>query len=265
MKINNEIVKYLPLKESRDGFYIEYRPPIPKCRFATLNLIFLNQYSEPEIIQIMEDESKNIINRFPIPVMVSAFNDLGDLLLLHEKTQSYLIAFRSITSKIIEFHWEEISDARIPDIALDSDYCNKIFKHFGYITRSEIDNKFRKEIRSNKFGMFILLLWAVIIPSIVLIIEFNFPTWLSLIVLVFSLSKAFLQALKILGKIKPSLKEQQEQKEKALIEHHHYYCQMNPEGFSRLKLEVLEKKERESIKNEYQEIKSNNANNNSGF
>lgn len=123
-------------------------------------------------------------------------------------------------------------------------------------TRSEINQKNKKDIRIMKNGLAVIISWVIIIPSIVLIVEFFFPTWLAAIVLGFALIKALLQALKMLGRIKPSVKEKEENIENALKEHHHYYCLKNPEGFNRLKIEVLEKEEREAIKKEADELKN---------
>jgi hypothetical protein len=255
--IDDEIVRYSPLKESRNQFYIEYYPPNKGCRFACLQLIYINDNPVEKTINEMEEESKTFLNRFPIPIMVSAFDDKGDLIKLEKlKPQDYLIAFRNDKTNITELHWENIGDNEIPDIALNSEYCNKIYHDFPRINRSKINQTIKKDRRIMKTGLAIIITWAVIIPALILIVEFFFPTWLSAIVLGYSLMKALIQALKMLGKIKPSAKEKEENNENALKEHHHYYCLKNPDGFSRLKIEVIEKEEREAIRKEAEKLKN---------
>jgi len=58
----------------------------------------------------------------------------------------------------------------------------------------------------------------------------------------------------MMGKIKPSAKEQKDDAERMLMEHHHYYCMKNPDGFARLKIEVLEREAKEEMEKEFNNI-----------
>jgi len=74
-------------------------------------------------------------------------------------------------------------------------------------------------------------------------------------VLSFSLWKALVKALKLLGKWKESPQALNVQEEERRMRHHHYHCELNPEGFMRLKIENFERKERERIQNEAKGLK----------
>ena len=249
------IVRYLPLKEARNDYYVEYCPPHKDCRFATLNIVFLEKIPDIKIVKIMEEESRIWTSKYPIPLMISSFDNTESLITLDSiKKQNYLISFLNEQSGVLEQHWEDIHDNDMPSIALDNNYCEKIFLDFKRLTRSEIDAKNEQEIRSNKLGLFLLIIWAVVIPSIVLLIEFNFPTWLSTIVLGYSLFKAVMRGLKIAGKMKPSKQEKRLSEEEQLKNHHHYYCLKNPEGFLRLKCEVIDKESRDKVFTESAEL-----------
>ena len=191
---SDEIVRYLPLREKRSTYYVEYRPPDKGCRFACLSLLFIDVVSISQIVEYMENESKKWIDRFPIPIMTSAFDNIGSLIdLSSQREQNYLISFINVETNIIEYHWNEISDDDIPDIALNNGYCLQLYGNLDKIIRSEIKNKIKENNRVNKIGIAVLITWSVVIPALILVIEFFIPNWLAAIVLFYSLLKALIK------------------------------------------------------------------------
>ena len=49
---------FSPIKECRDDYFIEYRPPIHGYRFATLHLTYTNDFELNLVAKAMETEAK---------------------------------------------------------------------------------------------------------------------------------------------------------------------------------------------------------------
>ena len=113
-------ILFEPIKEARDGYFVEYYPPAPGERFANLGLVFLEKTEPSKICTAMEAEFFHWINRYPLPVMTSSFDDVGDLCDLKNETGfNHLIGFRASDGSI-QKHWQLINDESLPDKALDS-------------------------------------------------------------------------------------------------------------------------------------------------
>jgi hypothetical protein len=74
-------------------------------------------------------------------------------------------------------------------------------------------------------------------PAAWLVIEYLGPNWLSLTVLTYGLVQGWKTGLRLAGfkKYQPEDSEKAEKKRK--MQHYFYHCELNPEGFVRLKLE----------------------------
>jgi uncharacterized protein YutD len=77
---------------------------------------------------------------------------------------------------------------------------------------------------------------------------------LAFIYIVFKIAQ---KALKHLGTWPKSKNEKEKERIERLKDHYYYYCEMNPEGFKKLKLESLEKMAKEKVKKEAESLKIN--------
>ena len=68
------------IKENRDSYFVEYHPPVSNKPVATLNLVYPSQYDLKEVARSMRSEMEHWIKRYPIPVMVSAFDAADNVL-----------------------------------------------------------------------------------------------------------------------------------------------------------------------------------------
>jgi len=248
---------FSPIKECRDDYFIEYHPPIHGYRFATLHLTYTNDFELNLVAKAMETEAMVWLDRFPIPLMTSAFDKTGDLINLDDvRTESHLISFFNTDTGAVENYWHLLEDAALPDTALNIEYLLDLFEGVGRKTSSELRLQANKQAQQIKIGMLVILIWAVIVPAAVLIIEFFSPQWLAVLVLIYGLSKAMIKALKMTGKWKKSAAEIAKEKEELRIRHHHYHCEQNPEGFMRLKLENFRREQEKKIRDEAKCIKA---------
>ena len=84
----------------------------------------------------------------------------------------------------------------------------------------------------------------MVIPVAVELIGFANPV-IGIIVLLYSLWKAFVQLMKLLGKWPENRREKLQSDKKRLMEQYFWHCERNPEGFQRIKFENFDREERE--------------------
>lgn len=247
------------LKEDRGWYFIEYKPPITSYRFATLNVVVPNSVGVAQVADAMETELKLWLARYPIPVMVSSFDGKGTLYNLRTvRPSNHLIGFIDKKSQEVCLFWRLLENKEITDDALDTDYLKKIYSSIPYKTQDDLKRESAKHLKELQIGWTIVFVWAVIVPAVVAIFEWASPSWVAVLVLIYSLWKAVVKALKMLGKWKKSHREIEKEEEDRRMRHHHYHCEQNPEGFLRLKLENFEREERKNILNEARKLKSSN-------
>ena len=122
----------------------------------------------------------------------------------------------------------------------DSESLKSIRRHpFSYIYG--IEESAKKHKRVFRFGWWLLFIWAVAVPASIALVEFTPPNWRAWLVLGYSLLRAYIEALKLLGKWPKTDSELARQVKDRRMRHHHYHCEQNPEGFIRLKLENFER------------------------
>jgi hypothetical protein len=121
-------IRFQPIKEGRECYFVEYYPPAPGERFATLGLIFLEKPELERIAKAMEDELLQWLHRYPLPIMVSAFDHVGDLYDLKEvKGCSHIIGYPT-SDGAINKQWQLINDENLPDKALDRNYLITVYQ-----------------------------------------------------------------------------------------------------------------------------------------
>jgi hypothetical protein len=101
-----------------------------------------------------------------------------------------------------------------------------------------------------------LFVWLVVIPAAIAVIEYNAPKWLAYLGLAYSLTKAYIELLKLRGEWPKTADDHAKEEEQRRMEHHHYHCERNPEAFERLKMENFERESRAEIQREAAQLKA---------
>lgn len=243
-------------KEDRGWYFVEYRPPIPGYQFATLQIIVLESIrSAEDIAATMEAELVIWLERYPIPIMVSAFDNTGSLISLDKhRPNDHLIGFIDSKTKKVVLKWRLPTNDELPKNALDVSYLRKIYENIGFKTKQQLRDKALKNAKQSRFGWWIVFVWAVVVPAGVAILEW-WSDWLGVVVLIYSLYRAVEKAFRLMGRWPKSKAELQKEAEESRMLHHHYHCERNPEGFERLKLENFQRWSREDIQEEAKAIK----------
>lgn len=242
--------KYIPIKEGRDWYFIEYHPPVSDFKFASLHLVMTSEkIPDTEIVNAMEREIKYWLNRFPVPLMASTFDNTGSLYSLKAiKDCNHLIGFYDHDRKV-RLYWQLLKDDEIPNVALNKEYLDNIYAGLDYETYAELDAKRQKKINAIKRGSFLLFLWLVVVPALIAILEY-YSNLLSLVALSYSLYMAIKTGLDLRGKLPKSKRQKAKEEEERLKDHYYYHCQKNPDGFRKLMLENLEQMSKDEIAKE---------------
>ncbi len=246
--------KYVTVKESRGWYFIEYHPPVSNFKFANLHLVItIENAREIDVVDAMEKELNDWLNRYPIPLFVSAFDNKGDLYNLSNiKDCNHLTGFFNQDGKIFSY-WRLLKDEEIPDVVLHQEYIDNLYSDIAFKTYAELDIDRRKRRQQIKIGWLVFFIWLVMVPLFIEILGY-FSNWLSSIVLIYSFYKALQKGIELIGESKKSKKEKAREVEESLKNHYYYHCKMNPKGFERLKLENIEKMGKDEIKKDAESL-----------
>jgi len=246
------------VKEHRGSYFVEYRPPVSNQKFATLDLIFLKSISWEEVSIFVEQEIRFWLGRYPVPLMVSAWDDAEAMLRPLGSGRGSLVAWVSPKDGEIKQSWDvKDLDRYIEQYFVTPDW-QEVYANLKFRTHDEVKAEARKraseQVKQVKLLKLALILWLVAIPLGYALIEFFGPEWLGFIGLGFVLWKAFMLSLRIWGRAKPSPKELEKAEKQRKMDHYFYHCEQNPTGFRRLKNENFENDSRERVRKEADEI-----------
>ena len=257
MRSDEEKLYFDTVKEDRGGFFVEYRPPSPGYRFASLQPVFAEHTEREVVAEAMESEATAWLRRYPIAVMVSASDNTGRLITLNPvKPCDHLFAFfRDAESEPIRM-WRLLHHSELPSKPLDQAYLRRTYSDIPHKTGVELRRDAENHAKALQRGWLLLFVWLVLVPVAVAILGFA-NVWVGAVALTYSLWKALVQALKMTGKWPKSARERQREEEELRMRHHHYHCERNPEAFLRLRAENFENEGRERIRQEAQDLKKN--------
>lgn len=240
------------IKERRGSYFVEYGPPVANSKFATLNLIFLEPLSWENVSQYLDKEIRFWIGRYPVPLMVWAYDDSEHNLRPTDSNSSCLCAWVSPENGEIEQSWDIEDLTNFLDQSPARPDWRTIYPDIPFKTDLEVKTESRQrasaQARQVKLLKLFLILWLSAIPTGYALFEFLGPGWLGLIGLAIVIWNALKLALQIWGRMKLSPKEVAEAEKKRKMEHYFYHCELNPEGFLRLKGHNLEIDARERIR-----------------
>ena len=252
-----EKVYFNSVKEKHEAFFVEYHPPMHNVPFATLHINYHKAEDTKEVIAQLETQASIWAEKYPVPVMASAFDEYGDLIGFgSEKESSHLTVIER--NGRYENHWNLLKDNEFPVEVLDTKFLLSVYSDIGYRTQTEVTAAAYKSIKPMRRLKVILLIWAVFIPVLIAILEFFSPTWIAVIALTYSFWKAYQQLLLMTGRKKKSEKEIAKEEEDLRMKHHHYHCEQNPDAFTRMKIENFKCDSKNRIKDEFDSLLESN-------
>jgi hypothetical protein len=191
----------------------------------------------------MEEELSRWLERYNVSVMVSVFDAAGDLISL--TPSSHLMGKKNELGHVDKiwgfFESKELSP-------LPPDALQEIYHDIPFRTIEEICAEAYSSLKRRRFAfrisMALLIIWLVLIPVSIELLGVANPV-IGVLVLAYSLWKAFVQFMKLLGKWPEGRKEKEQTERKRRMEHYFWHCERNAEGFQRLKIENFEREGRE--------------------
>ena len=255
MKIDKN---YKPKTELRDWYFVQYYP-LNFEGFSTLQLtITIENAFKNDVIAAMEKEAEIWLNLYPVPLLVSAFDNAENTYDFSEiKEQNILMGFLNAGGKIC-LYWRPLKkDEEGPNKDFSKDYLYNLFSDFPFTTDAEYnaDKKIRR--RQIERG-YLLLLFVPFAAALIYESIIYFNRLFSLLAFFYIIFKIVQRALKFMGKWPKSKREKEKERVDRLKDHYYYYCDKNPEGFKKLISETLEKEAREKVKKETESLKKNN-------
>jgi hypothetical protein len=243
--VDPDELRFEPLRQGRGWYFVEYSPPLPNYRFSTLRVVVVDEQPAGRIAEVMENEATAWLRRYPIPLMVSAFNPVEDLIDLSSvRPCNHLMAVARGPDHKPTFHWRLLSNDELPEYALDRSLIANLFAALKWKSGRQINEQAEAEIQRLRLGWWMVFLWAVVVPLIVAILEW-WSDLLGLAVLAYSFGKAIVHALRLTGKLPKAAAQSKKEAEELRARHHDYHCVQNPAGFERLKAENFDRWSRE--------------------
>lgn len=233
---------YKPIQEDRDWYYVEYYPAKKGSKFAVLNLtVVLENIDKKRIVQAMEMEAKDWLDRYSIPLFISAWDNKEDQYNFDEfNILKNLIAFYDEDRKIV-LYWRLVPNEKIPDMTLDQEYLDNLYSNIEYTLSTEHKILLEKKRRQIEQGWILIVLLPLIFYFMYECVVY-FNKFFSLLAFLYIIFKYVQKALLMIGvRLREKTeREKEKEEENRLKEQYYYYCKKNPEGFTKLKLEVEE-------------------------
>ncbi len=250
--------RYKPKEEVRNWYFVQYHP-LNFDDFAHLALtITIENAVKNDVITAMEKEAEIWLSLYPVPLLVSAFDNTDTVYDFSEiKEQNILMGFVNASGKIC-LYWRPLKkDEEGPNKDLSKEYLDNLYLDFSFTTFAEYDANRKKRNQQIENGLILFL----VIPFVVTVawesfIYFN--KYLSFLAFLYILYKAIQKALQLVSMWPKSKREKEKEREQVLKDHYYYFCKTNPEGFEKLKLDTLEKMAKERVKKEAESLKIKN-------
>lgn len=259
-------LQFESVKDDRGWYFVEYTPPQVDNWFAMLDVQVVETGTDKAVAEAMEREANLWLQRYPIPVMVAAFDDTDDLRdLTGTRPCSHLMAYIDASTGQHRLSWSPPSDDEIPHEELDDETLLRVYSQIPVTRKTEADREaefraFARRVRTGRRLVITwLIVWVAVIPAALAILEWAGPKWLGVLVLAYALFKALKQALKLLEIWKPSPAELEAQEKTRRMQHYYEECEKNPETFERLKIEDLDREARERTREEARALRNGQA------
>lgn len=202
-------------------------------------MTFIDELPPSEIAAEMEAASTRWHERYPLPIMVFAERQSRKPVGLQElKNADCLTSVSEGFGKPLRHHWGTLPDAAFPAKNYSNGHLIRMYHDIPMrsSTRARRDaDVMLSQIRMFKWG---LILVTIIVPvAFSIYVEFLSPRWVAIALFAYGLYKSGRELLVRLGKINKTEKQKKEEEKRLKERHYYYHCELNPDGFLKLKIE----------------------------
>lgn len=248
------------VKELREGYFVSYHPPRSDMWLATLAVSFPTHREPESIAAIMESEFILWARKYPVPLMVSSFDDTDALIdLTPIKTSSHLCGYFDPIADNMTMQWHGMKDAEFPEHLKQREHLQITYADLPARNEKEIKAEVLQHAKQMRLAkrvlLFLAFLWLLVVPAIIEYLGGQY-TWFATLLLFFIFGKSSIKWLKLAGYVKPSAKENKQAEEQLKKNHYYYHCEKNPEGFLKLKIDNFDREAKERMNTEIKELRS---------
>jgi hypothetical protein len=247
-----------PIKEARDGFYIEYLPPRSDMWLAHLTVTFLAPSAPATVTEILEKEFQYWARKFPIPLMASASDDTDTVLDLSSvRPYDHICGYYDPGADQLVMVRRGLKNGEFPDHLKQEGHLRMVYADLPARTEKQIKAEVAAHVQQTRRAkhvlLFLFFLWLLVIPAIIEFLGDKY-TWFATLLLFFIFGKSTIKWLKMAGYIKQSEREIREADKQQKMRHYYYHCERNPEGFARLRAENFEREAKETTRKEMADL-----------
>ena len=171
------------VKEGRADYFVTYQPADCRFPFATLDLVFpASRVNGASVVQSMEQELDIWLKRYPVPVMVSAFDAKEDLIPVHGTSgESHLMGYCDLRTGQTVRRWRLLKDNELPPEQADAEYLQVVYRDVGFRDQGTVRDAARRENRNMVGAARAIVFFMVTVPVLIEVIS-HFARILSLTV-----------------------------------------------------------------------------------
>jgi hypothetical protein len=249
------------LSEHREEYFVTYYPADGDDWLATVSLSFPANVDLLVVKSALEKELKYWLKRFPVPIMVSAFDAKDNVIRLPgDSDESHLTGYVDIQSQQLVYRWGLMKSDEVPSEQKEASYLEWTYQGIPIRLQQKVREEALLEIRvRNRVIRFIVFFYvggAVFVELIALGVS-----WLGHVLAVISISTGSYKLAKAMGWLKPSQRDKENAEKERKMEHYFYHCERNPEAFNHLRCENFERDTIEKTLKESETIRKNQKSN----
>lgn len=244
------------LKEHRVNYFVVYKPADVNSSLASASLVLLEDSLEiTEVGRAMEEELRYWLDRFAVPVVVSAFDAKDSLIRLSEGPyESHLMGYIDPHSGGLVRRWGHFEVGELPSEQKEVGYLERVYQGVPFRIREKVREKVRREARVRGRVIQVIVFFyvggAVLIELVALGVN-----WLGHVLAAVSIATGSYKLGKAMGWLKPSRRDKEKAEKEQKMGHYYYHCERNPEAFNRLKCENFEREAIEQTHKDSEEIR----------
>jgi hypothetical protein len=235
--MTNSNLLFEPIKEGREGYFVDYRPPQPGLNFAILTVVFISdihwEYDEDRV----KGEAVSWLRRYPVSLMVIVRNSDDNMVSPPNALGCYLGAWADAENDSYHFSWlaKDFEDALASSACLP--YLPSIYAGLGYQKVDEVRAEaYQKAVDRGRLYKQLRhwLAWPLAIPFGFAVFVFLGPSFFGILVLLYAFWKSLTDISKALGWSRLTGPEWLEQERRKRMDYYFYHCEKNPNSFERL-------------------------------
>lgn len=244
------------IREHRGNYFVTYNPADGSEWLASISLSFPELNVDlVEVKGAMEWELKHWLNRFAVPLMVSAFDAKDSVIRFSEEPyESHLTGYVDPGSGKIAHRWGLFENGEFPSKQKDARYLARVYHSVPFRLQEDVREKVRREARNRGRVIWTIVFFyagsAVLIEIVALGVE-----KLGHALATISIAVGLYKLGKTMGWLKLSKREKEKAEKERKMAHYFYHCERNPDGFNRLKVENFEREAIEHTRKESEDIR----------